>query len=77
MEKLVYLTWKRPALSLEAYRSHLLEELPRVPQLEESHDDVAIAHSGHFLSVVSEGNLRDRGALVFEGDVDDDPRLQP
>ena len=28
MEKLVYLTWKRPALSLEAYRRHLLEELP-------------------------------------------------
>jgi hypothetical protein len=28
MEKLVYLTWKRPALSLEAHRRHLLEELP-------------------------------------------------
>lgn len=31
MEKLVYLSWKRPALSIEAYRGHLLEELaPRL-----------------------------------------------
>ena len=31
MEKLVYLSWKRPALSIEAYRRHLLEELaPRL-----------------------------------------------
>jgi EthD domain len=28
MEKLIYLTWKRPTLSLAAYARHLLEELP-------------------------------------------------
>ena len=28
MEKLIYLTWKRPTLSVDAYRRHLLEELP-------------------------------------------------